>query len=99
MSQRRRNDRVRTPRLEPLEDRRLLANVTVGNLNDVVNGTVTSIAALVANNGGDGISLREAILAANADNTDAADVIDFGPSVTGTISAHQRRPRRRDRDQ
>ena len=74
----------RSPRLESLEDRRLLANVTVGNLNDVVNGTFTSIAALVANNGGDGISLREAILAANADNTDAADVIDFG-ALTGTI--------------
>jgi len=37
----------------------------------------------VANSGGDGISLREAILAANA--SAAADVIDFAPSVTGTI--------------
>jgi parallel beta-helix repeat protein len=69
-------------RIEPLEDRRMLANVTVGNLNDVVNGTVTSIAALVASNGGDGISLREAIQAANADFS-TADTIDF--SVTGTI--------------
>ena len=71
-------------RVETLEDRRMLANVTVSNLNDVVNGTVTSIAALVANSGGDGISLREAVLAANADNMDAADVIDFG-ALTGTI--------------
>ena len=38
----------RRPRFEPLEDRRLLANVTVGNLNDVVNGKTTSIAALIA---------------------------------------------------
>jgi predicted outer membrane repeat protein len=68
-------------RFEPLEDRRLLANVTVGNTNDVVNGTATSIAALIATPGADGISLREAILAANADA--AADTIDF--SVTGTI--------------
>jgi hypothetical protein len=50
----------------------------------VVNGATTSIAALIANDGGDGISLREAVLAANADNTDAADVIDFG-SLKGTI--------------
>jgi CSLREA domain-containing protein len=79
-----RGDRLCRPlRLEPLEDRRLLANVTVGNLNDLVNGTVTSIAALVASNGGDGISLREAVLAANADV--AADTIDFAPSVAGTI--------------
>jgi parallel beta-helix repeat protein/predicted outer membrane repeat protein len=70
-------------RFEPLEERWLLANVTVGNLNDVVNGTVTSIAALIATPGADGISLREAILAANADA--AADTIDFAPSVTGTI--------------
>jgi hypothetical protein len=70
---------------EPLEDRRMLANVMVGNLNDVVNGTTTSIAALIATPGADGISLREAILAANADTTfnDPADTIDF--SVTGTI--------------
>jgi hypothetical protein len=71
--------------MEPLEDRRLLANVTVSNLNDVVNGTTTSIADLIATPGADGISLREAILAANADTTfnDPPDTIDF--SVTGTI--------------
>ncbi|MCI0331692.1 MAG: right-handed parallel beta-helix repeat-containing protein [Planctomycetes bacterium] len=68
-------------RFEPLEDRRLLANVTVSNTNDVVDGNVTSIAALIGTPGADGISLREATLAANADA--AADTIDF--SVTGTI--------------
>lgn len=68
-------------RLEPLEDRRLLAHATVGNLNDVVNGDVTSIAALIGTPGADGVSLREAILAANADA--AADTIDF--AVTGAI--------------
>ena len=66
---------VRRISFEHLEDRRLLATVTVGNLNDVVNGTTSSIAALIAAPGGDGISLREAILAANSDA--AADVIDF----------------------
>jgi CSLREA domain-containing protein len=69
-------------RIEPLEDRRLLANVTVSNLNDIVNGDTTSIGALIALNGGDGISLREAILASNADS--AADTIEFG-TLAGTI--------------
>jgi hypothetical protein len=40
--------------------------VVVTNNSDVVNGTVTSIAALYADPGTDGISLREAILASNA---------------------------------
>jgi hypothetical protein len=69
-------------RVEPLEDRRLLASVAVSNLNDVVNGNVASIEALISSDGDDGISLREAILAANADS--AADTIDFG-SLSGTI--------------
>jgi hypothetical protein len=57
--------------------------VTVSNTNDVVNGATSSLAALIASNGGDGISLREAVLAANADTTNASDTIDF--AVTGTI--------------
>src|SRR6185436_1413146 len=40
--------------------------VTVTNTTDVVNGTTTSIAALIASPGADGISLREALLATNA---------------------------------
>ena len=70
-------------RVEKLEDRRLLANVSVTNFNDVVNGNVTSIAALVANTGGDGISLREAVLAANADA--AADTLSFFLLLPGSI--------------
>ncbi len=70
-------------RFEPLEDRRLLANVNVTNFSDVVNGNVTSIAALLSNTGGDGISLREAILAANADA--AADTIGFILLLPGSI--------------
>ena len=57
--------RSRTPLFEQLEDRRLLAVVTVTNNNDVINGTVTSIANLIATPGADGISLREALAAAN----------------------------------
>jgi len=68
-------------RLEALEDRRLLAAVTVGNALDVVNGNTASIAALIASPGGDGISLREAILAANA--TAGADVINFAANLSG----------------
>jgi len=85
-SRRRRDSSTRgthSLRIETLENRRLLA-VTVGNESDVVDGDVSSIAALVADSGSDGISLREAIVAAN--NTAGADEIDFAPGVKGTIS-------------
>ncbi len=68
---------------EAFEDRRLLATVTVSNLNDVVNGDVSSIADLIANHGGDGISLREALTASSSTSAANPDIIDF--SVTGTI--------------
>jgi hypothetical protein len=58
----------------------MLATVTVGNLLDVVNGSTTSTAALIASPGADGISLREAIMAANA--TAEADTINFAPALT-----------------
>lgn len=61
--------------MEPLEDRRLLAVVTVGNALDSVNGDVSSIKSLFANDGGDGISFREAIAAAN--NTVGPNEIQF----------------------
>jgi hypothetical protein len=68
-------------RLEQLEDRRMLAPVTVGNNLDIVNGNVSSIAALIATPGADGISLREAITAANADST--GDTITFATGLNG----------------
>ncbi|MCO6042745.1 right-handed parallel beta-helix repeat-containing protein [Aeoliella sp. ICT_H6.2] len=67
--------------IEPLEDRRMLSIVTVSNLNDLVNGNVMSIAKLTNNDGHDGISLREAIVAAN--NTAGADTINFAASLSG----------------
>ncbi len=73
--------RYRKPLFELLEDRCLLAAVTVSNSNDVVNGNVTSIANLIATPGADGISLREAIQAANTDAT--ADDITFSPALGG----------------
>ncbi|MBL8378493.1 MAG: SBBP repeat-containing protein, partial [Burkholderiales bacterium] len=56
--------------------------LTVTTTNDVVDGNTTSIAALLANKGADGlISLREAIIATN--NTAGADAIALG---AGTYS-------------
>ena len=68
-----------TLNFDRLEDRQLLAAVTVSNATDVTNGNTNSIAALISNNGGDGISLREATIASN--NTDGADTITFAPAV------------------
>src|SRR5262245_1152589 len=79
----RRPQRTCRPGLEVLEDRTVPAPVTVGNLTDVVNGSITSIPNLVVNPGADGISLREALLAAN--NTAGADTITFQPGLTGAI--------------
>ena len=73
---------ARRLRVEALEDRRVLAAVTVSNLLDLVNGDTSSIANLIADDGGDGVSLREAVVAANS--TAGTDDIDF--SITGTIT-------------
>ena len=70
-----------TLNFETLEARQLLAAITVGNATDILSATAdtSSIAALVASDGGDGISLREAITAAN--NTAGEDAITFDGSV------------------
>ena len=73
--------RPRRLRTEPLEDRRMLAVVTVDNNLDVVNGDTSSIANLVASDGGDGIALREALEAAN--NTLGADDVLFDGGLSG----------------
>ena len=66
---------------ETLERRELLAAITVSNASDILSPTAdtSSITALVANDGGDGISLREAITATN--NTTGEDAITFDGSV------------------
>ena len=67
--------------------------LVVTNLTDTINGNTSSIANLVASDGGDGISLREAILAANATlNVGGPDHIYFnitgaGPHVINLSSA------------
>ncbi len=53
-----------------------MATVIVTNTLDIVNGDTSSIVALLASDGGDGISLREAIAAANS--TAGDDTITFG---------------------
>ncbi|MDA8564065.1 hypothetical protein N9L06_06395, partial [Mariniblastus sp.] len=74
-----------TATFNALEPRYMLATVTVGNLLDLTNGNTSSIAALTADDGGDGISLREALDAANS-NPDA-DLIKFLPSLSGQTIA------------
>ena len=54
--------------------------------NDVVNGIVTSVANLIASDGGDGISLREAILATNADDG-VADTINIAAGTYTSLIA------------
>jgi predicted outer membrane repeat protein len=76
---RRHPQRTRRSTFEPLETRYMLAAVAVANNFDLVNGNVTSITNLVATPGADGISLREALLAANA--TAGADTITFDASL------------------
>ena len=64
--------------------------LVVTTTNDTSNGTVSSIESLVANDGGDGISLREAIEATN--NSVGLDYIQFdivgaGPHTINVASA------------
>ena len=65
---------------EQLENRLLLAAVTVGTAADVIDGDTSSITNLISNPGTDGaISLREALAA--ADTTPEIDTITFDATV------------------
>ena len=59
----------------------MLSAVTVSNALDVVNGDTSTLTVLIGNDGGDGISLREAIEAAN--NSTGADNITFDAALSG----------------
>jgi len=61
------------------------ADLIVVSAADAVNGDVSSPGALIADPGPDGISLREAILAAN--NTPGPHTITFSVSLTGATVA------------
>ena len=77
--------------VESVEPRILFAEVNVTTTDDLVDGNVTSISALIANPGPTGISLREAMLAANATPNPAEDVDNIffnlpGPGPVYTIT-------------
>ena len=57
--------------------------ITVTNASVAVNGDTSSVHALVANPGPDGISLQEAIMATN--NDPGTWVIQFAPALKGSI--------------
>ena len=83
-SRRIRATRSRRCLLESLEDRRLLAVVTVGSTTDLSDGNTSSITSLIETPGADGvISLREAITAAN--NTAGADAVEL-PAGTYSLT-------------
>lgn len=58
-----------------------VADITVTTTSDATNGDVRSVAALIANPGPDGISLREAIYATN--NDPGSYTIRFAPALAG----------------
>ncbi len=62
-------------------------SLVVSNNNDVVNGNTSSPCALIASNGGDGISLREALLAANNATGSGTITVTFAPALAGTTIA------------
>lgn len=67
--------------------------LVVTTTSDAENGTTTSIDALLANDGGDGVSLREAIIAANnTGNIGGPDEVQFniagaGPHTINVLSS------------
>lgn len=63
--------------------------LTVSNTGDLINGAVSSAGALVADPGPDGISLREAITAANATAGPNAIYILFAPELAQRTIALQ----------
>src|SRR5438132_7624831 len=60
---------------------RLASDIVVTTVSDATNGDTSSVAALLANPGPDGVSLREAISATN--NAPGAYTIRFAPSLKG----------------
>ncbi len=58
-------------------------SLVVSNNNDLVNGDTSSPCALIANPGPDGISLREALLAANNATGSGTITITFASALAG----------------
>ena len=59
----------------------------VSTSDDVINGDTSSPCALIANPGADGISLREALLAANNATGSGTITITFAPALAGATIA------------
>ena len=71
------------PSTNQLPQSNTLAQVTVTTTNDIVDGTTTSLEALNADPGPDqNVSLREAVEAANATDTDDTIIISFDIPTT-----------------
>jgi len=68
------------------------ADIVVSNNNDVVNGDTSSPSALIASPGPDGISLREALTAAN--NAAGPHTISFNAALACGFSTPPWRSRR-----
>jgi hypothetical protein len=66
-------------------------SLVVSTNDDVVNGDTSSPCALIANPGPDGISLREALLAANNATGSGVVTITFAGTLAGTTIAVNRR--------
>jgi hypothetical protein len=66
-------------------------SLVVSNNNDVINGDTSSPCALIASPGADGISLREALLAANNATGSGTITITFAPALAAaTIALSER---------
>jgi hypothetical protein len=61
--------------------------LVVSTNDDVVNGNTSSPCALIANPGADGISLREALLAANNATGSGTITVTFAPALAGATIA------------
>jgi len=61
------------------------STVTVTNTLDNINGNTSSVSALIASDGGDGISLREAITASNAQSDSNTIEFSIGTGDTNYI--------------
>ena len=82
----RRDSNQRLSGIEPLEERRLLAVVPVDSFTDVVDGDTSSITQLQMFPGPSGITLREAIIAANnTPGDDTIQVSQFEPNETFSL--------------
>ena len=61
-------------------------DIVVTNTNDIINGTTTSVLDLIALQGGDGISLREALAVAESHNLSTSQPLKIGFAFDNSIA-------------